>query len=89
MANSPPSPPLPYCVVCVYHEIVCVCSSWPASGIQCVFSKLIQAGDINTDLIQACAQGEVERATVLLEYGADVNSKTWVKNISIVPVTVR
>ena len=54
-----------------------------------MFSKLIQAGDINTDLIEACRLGEVERATVLLEYGADINFQNVVKNISMVPVTVQ
>ena len=55
-----------------------------------MFSKLIQAGDINTDLIEACLLGEIERATVLLEYGADVNYQGGkVKSISIVPVIVQ
>ena len=59
-------------------KFVCVALDQPVRGTQCVFSKLIQAGDINTNLIKACQRGEAERATVLLEYGADVNSQNEV-----------
>ena len=51
--------------------------------------KLMQAGDSDIALIEACRLGHVERATVLLDHEANVNYKDWVrKNISIVHVTV-
>ena len=39
----------------------------------------MQAGDSNTGLIKACEEGHVERATVLLDYGANVNYQNEVK----------
>jgi hypothetical protein len=33
----------------------------------------MQIGDINNTLIDACAKGCVEKVTVLLDLGADVN----------------
>ena len=70
-----------YGKLCVYL----LTSQWDSV---CVL-KLIQAGDINTDLILACQWGEVERAKVLLEYGADINFQNSVKNISMLPVIVQ
>jgi ankyrin repeat protein len=41
----------------------------------------MQTGDINNTLINACEEGCVEKVTVLLDLGADVNYiyKQWVK----------
>jgi ankyrin repeat protein len=39
----------------------------------------MQTGDINNKLINACCAGCVENVTVLLDHGADMNYKKWVK----------
>ena len=41
--------------------------------------KLIQDGDSNTALIEACQLGDVERATVQLDHGANVNYQNKVR----------
>ena len=52
----------------------------------CIFcTHTVQTGDINRALINACVKGDVEKVTVLLDFGADVNYKDEVK-ISIVHV---
>ena len=40
----------------------------------------MQTGDINATLIDACVKGCVEKVTVLLDLGADVNYKDEVLN---------
>ena len=48
---------------------------------------ILQTGDINRALIAACEIGCVEKVTVLLDLGADVNYQDEVNNkISIVHV---
>ena len=45
----------------------------------CILPILLQTGDINNALGDACAEGCVEMVTVLLDLGADVNYKDEVK----------
>ena len=44
----------------------------------------MQTGDINSALINACRVECIEKVTVLLDLGADVNYQNWVnKNLNI------
>jgi hypothetical protein len=45
----------------------------------CAFSVLVQTGDINNALGDACEAGSVGMVIVLLDLGADVNYRNEVK----------
>ena len=45
----------------------------------CVFFNPVQGEHGNVALMEACQYGQIERATVLLEHGADVNCQDEVK----------
>ena len=49
-------------------------------GTQCMFSKLLQDVYGDTALIQACRDGFIETARVLLDHGANVDHQNNVSN---------
>ena len=49
---------------------------------QCVFFNPVQGECGNEALIEACQYGHIERATVLLDHGADVNCQDEIKIVS-------